>query len=191
MTAKALKESSAATTAAIESKEEAPAPAHHESLVGVCLAARHPTLEGRVKVRWLDHRGDLHERWMPTLRSIVVREQDRVLMLWASNEPEPIVVGVVDGFSRRAEPPRHPAVALELKGDETFRVTTDRGQPLLEVVQGAEGPVVRILNSDTALELPGKLKITAAEIELKADRGGVRIEANDDVDIKGEMIRLN
>ena len=70
-------------------------------------------------------------------------------------------------------------------------MTSDRRQPLLDVLEGVDGPIVRVLNSDTAIELPGKLKITAPEIELKADRGGVRIEANDDVDIKGEMIRLN
>jgi len=166
-------------------------PIRDESLVGVCLAARHPTLEGRVKVRWLDAQGDLKERWMPKLRSIVVREQDRVLVLRASNEPEPIVVGVVDGFSRRAEPARYPGVTLELKGDEVFRLTSERGQSLLEIVQGTDGPLVRILSADTELELPGKLKIKAAEIELKADRGGVRIEANDDVEIKGEMVRIN
>jgi hypothetical protein len=108
-----------------------------------------------------------------------------------ANEPEPIVVGVVDGFSRRAEPPQTSAVQLELRGDETFRITGERGQPLVEIVQGSNGPVVRLLHADTELELPGKLKLRAAEIELTASRGDVRIEANDDVSIKGEMVRLN
>lgn len=150
-----------------------------------------------MRVRWITPNADSRseakpcERWLPILRGLVIRERDRVLVMPTANEPEPIVVGVVDGFTRRAEPPQTSAVQLELRGDETFRITGERGQPLVEIVQGSNGPVVRLLHADTELELPGKLKLRAAEIELTASRGDVRIEANDDVSIKGEMVRLN
>lgn len=166
-------------------------PRRRESLVAECIAARHPTLEGRVRVRWLAENGELEESWVPVLRNLAIREHDRVLLLCASNEPQPIVVGVVDGFARRPEPPQHAGVTLELKSDEVVRVLGERGQSLLEISRNAEGPVVRLFTGDTQLELPGKLRIKASEIELCAERGDVRIQANDDVVIQGEMVRLN
>jgi len=41
------------------------------------------------------------------------------------------------------------------------------------------------------LALKGKLSISAAELELKANKGQVRIEATDDINIVGEVIHLN
>jgi hypothetical protein len=70
-------------------------------------------------------------------------------------------------------------------------VTQADGTRLLEIVPGAGGPVVRLLQADTRVELPGKLVIRASEIELVAQRGPVRLEASDDVVVIGETIRLN
>lgn len=53
------------------------------------------------------------------------------------------------------------------------------------------GPIVRLLNGDTRLNLQGKLSITAAELELKASNGAVRIEATDEVSVMGEVVHLN
>jgi len=161
------------------------------ALIGECVLDRHPTLQGRVRVKWLDGEGEPQECWLPVLRHLSIRERDRVLLLWVENEPHPVVVGVVDGFARRAEPKTEVGAALELKRDEIFRLQGQGGEPLLEIRPGDEGPVVRLLNADTEVELPGKLRIKAAEIELRAERGGVRLEASDDVVIHGEMVRLN
>jgi hypothetical protein len=100
-------------------------------------------------------------------------------------------MGVIDGFLPRPEPARVVGTQLELKQDEVFQVRTEDGQPLIEVIRDAAGPVVRLLQSDTRLELQGKLSITAAELELKASNGQVRIEASDDVNLVGELIHLN
>lgn len=86
---------------------------------------------------------------------------------------------------RRAGP------SLALAVDEVFTLVAENGKPLLEIVGNASGPVVRLLCGDTQLELPGKLRIAAADIELTARRGSVRIEADDDVVVQGEMVRLN
>jgi hypothetical protein len=173
--------------------EAAPAPnsaaASRAPVVGECIDARHPVLVGRVRVRWAAPDGPV-ERWVPTLRGVAIRERDRVLLLDTANELEPIVIGVIDGFEPR-EAERRPGPSVELAIDETFTLVAENGSPLLEIVQSADGPVVRLLHADTQLELPGKLRIQATEIELIARRGSVRIEADDDVTIQGEMVRLN
>jgi uncharacterized protein (DUF2345 family) len=51
--------------------------------------------------------------------------------------------------------------------------------------------VIRLLQADSQVELPGKLCLSASAIELQARDGAVRIEANDDVKIVGETIHLN
>jgi hypothetical protein len=154
-----------------------------------CIDARHPVLSGRVHVRWRAPDGCV-ERWVPTLRGVAARAGDRVLMLQTGNELEPIVVGVVDGIEPR-ETQRSPGPSLELALDQVFTLLAQNGQPLVEIFRNAEGPVVRLLSEDTHIELPGKLRIQAADIELSARRGAVRIQADDDVVVQGKMVRLN
>jgi hypothetical protein len=48
-----------------------------------------------------------------------------------------------------------------------------------------------LLQSDTRIDIKGKLSITASELELKALKGEVRIQASDDVNLVGETIHLN
>jgi hypothetical protein len=157
--------------------------------IGECTDARHPVLAGRVRVRWTASEGPV-ERWLPALRGVASRERDRVLLLETGTELEPIVIGVIDGFEPR-EAPRRPGPSVELKVDETFALVAENGAPLLEIMQSAHGPVVRLLHGDTQVELPGKLRIQATDIELLARRGSVHIQADDDVVVQGEMVRLN
>jgi len=62
---------------------------------------------------------------------------------------------------------------------------------LLHIARNQQGPVIRLLQADTQVELPGKLRITAGAIEMRARAGAVRIDASDDVEIVGEAIHLN
>src|SRR5882762_6141448 len=76
-----------------------PAFAHHaadmsQPLVGECLDTQHPSLQGRVLVRWLETTGAATEHWVPTLQGMPVRVADRVLLLRPANWPEPVVIGV-------------------------------------------------------------------------------------------------
>jgi hypothetical protein len=98
---------------------------------------------------------------------------------------------VVDGFSRRPEAPKHIAHVLEMKRDEMLQVHAENGQPLLQITRDQQGPVLRLLQADTQVELPGKLRIAASTIELCARAGAVHITAADDVEIVGEAIHLN
>lgn len=161
-----------------------------EGLVGECIDDRHPTLTGRVRVRWHDARGDV-ERWVPVLQGLSVRVADRVLLMRPANFEEPVVTGVLDGFTRRPEPTRTAAASLELKRDEAVRVTGSDGQELIEVYQDEAGPVIRLLQEDVHLELPGAFRLKASRIELEAARETIDIRANDDVNVDGEIINLN
>jgi hypothetical protein len=161
------------------------------SLVGEIVDVKHPSLRGRVRVRWVDLEGQTFERWLPTLQGLPVRVADRVLMITAANWPEPVVTGVVDGFARRPERERASAATLELQRDEALRVQSASGEDLVEVFEDESGPVIRLLKEDVDLDLPGKLRVRAASIELEAKQGEARIQASDDVVVKGEIIHLN
>jgi len=98
---------------------------------------------------------------------------------------------VIDGFARRPEPERAEAAALELQRDEAIRVRSKDGAELLEVFDTDHGPVVRLLSEDVELDLPGKLAVRAEAITLESKKGQTRIEASDDVIVKGEAVHLN
>lgn len=162
-----------------------------DSLVGEIVDTKHPSLRGRVRVRWRDLEGQTFEKWLPTLQGLPVRVADRVLMLCATNWPEYVVTGVVDGFARRPEVERDTRAQLELKRDEAIRVRSPEGEDIVEVFHGERGPVVRFLRDDVDLDLKGKLRVSAKAIELTAKEGQARIEASDDVVVVGETIHLN
>jgi hypothetical protein len=170
----------------------APRPAWPEGhVIATCTEERHPTLTGRIRVRCEDARGCLHEGWVVTLDGLSARVSDQVLVLKLPNQLDPIVVGIINGFSRRPEAPRQTAQILEMKRDEALQVNAENGQPLLHITHNAQGPVIRLLQADTQVELPGRLGISANAIELRARAGPVRIDASDDVEIVGEAIHLN
>ncbi|PRQ02510.1 hypothetical protein ENSA5_21550 [Enhygromyxa salina] len=160
------------------------------NLVGECIEAKHPTLQGRVRVRFAI-RGQDHERWVPTLQGLPVRVADRVLMVRPDNLAEWIVTGVVDGFATRPRHDKQEAARVELQRDEAVNVISSQGQPLVEISQGQGGPVVRVLEPDVRVEFAGKLAFAAEDIEFEATKGEVALKASADVVVKGETIRLN
>ena len=162
-----------------------------ESLVGEVVDAKHPSLRGRVRVRWRDLEGQTFEKWLPTFQGLPVRVSDRVMMMRPTNWPEYVVTGVIDGFARRPEIERESAAQLELKKDEAIRVRSAEGEDLIEVFQDENGPVVRFLTGDVDLDIQGKLRVRANAIELEAKQGQARIKASDDVVVEGETIHLN
>lgn len=160
------------------------------SLIGVCTDDRHPTLLGRVRVHWTSGEGN-RDAWLAVLRHVVVRAGDQLLLSQPLNGPEPIVVGVIDGFAPRPAAPDITAARVELKADESLRVEDARGRALLEVRASEAGPVLRLLQKDLAVEVEGKLAFRADSIRMSAKHGRVEIEATDDVCVKGEVIHLN
>ena len=161
------------------------------TFVGTVTNATHPTLRGRVEVRWVDVAGVAHQTWMPALYAMPIREHDRVLITRAENFDEPIVTGVVDGFALRPEIEKSTAAKMEIRRDEVVRVDDSNGKPLLEIHASDKGPVLKLLNEDVHLEVPGKFSVSAKSIALEARLGDARIEAHDDVIVSGEEIKLN
>lgn len=166
-------------------------PGGQETLVGECLDASHPTLRGRVLVRWSAAGAAPIERWLPTLHRLPVRVGDRILLTHPSNGPEPVVIGVIDGFADRPVEPLATKAALELEPDEALQVTDRRGTPLLELCHTAGGPKVRLLSDDVDLEVVGDLRVRARRIAMHADEGELELDARDDVVVRGENIHLN
>lgn len=160
------------------------------NLIGVCTGDRHPAWLGRALVRWSTAEGE-REAWLPVLQSVVVRCGDRVLLTQPGNGPEPIVIGVVDGFAHRPAPPERAAAALTLQRDEVLRVEDAAGRPLLEVRASEAGPAVRLLRENLSLEVQGTLAFKAEAIRMEARQGNVEVVAADDVCVRGEVIHLN
>lgn len=168
-----------------------PASSTSVCVVGECVEARHPSLRGRILVRWKEGDGAQRERWLPTLQGLPVREADRVVLLRPSNGDELVVTGVVDGFARRPDPERSNRAMLELRRDEAVRIVGSDGRDLMEVFEGDRGPVVRLLHEDLDIATSGRLRIRARQLQLQAEQGKVEIEATDDIVVRGEVIRLN
>jgi hypothetical protein len=159
--------------------------------VGECVDASHPSIAGRIRVLLKDTSGRSQEMWMPCLHRLAVRKGDRVLVEHPANWPEPVVIGVVDGFAMRATAQLLPGPTVTLNTDESVRIETRDGQDLIEVYQGENGPVVRLLNEDVSLEVKGRFSINAHSVDLGAGQGKVRITAHDDVEVEGRKIKLN
>ncbi len=169
-----------------------PRPAWPEGhVLATCLDDRHPVLTGRVLVRCETALGQVCQTWAPTLQGMTVRAADRVLVLKLPRELEPVVVGVLDGFSRRPESPPTVSQVLEMKPDEVLQINADNGQALVQITRDQDGPVIRLLQADSQVELPGKLVLSASAIEMHARSGAVRIEASDEIKLVGETIDLN
>jgi hypothetical protein len=173
-----------------ELDERSPVPAAETTLVGECIDDRHPTLLGRVEIRVQSNGRAPVDTWLATLRGVSVRVGDRVWLQRAANWPEPVVVGVLDGFEARPIPERKPAATLELRADETVAVLDSRGRPLLEIGEGEHGPSVRLSQPNLELDVPGDLRMRADSIRLTA-AGPIEIDADGDVVVRGDVIELN
>ncbi|HEC30859.1 MAG: hypothetical protein DRG59_01340 [Deltaproteobacteria bacterium] len=161
------------------------------TLVGTCLDAKHPALQGRVLVEWKIKSGESYRKWIPTLMGVTVRKCDRVLLSAPGNWTEPVVIGVLDGFALRPPKEKIERASLELERDESITVYAANGEKILEVFYEGSGPVVKLMKEDVEVEMPGKLRLSAKSVNIEAKTGGVKIKASDDVKIEGEVIKLN
>ena len=97
-------------------KDQIPA-IHAGCSVGECVDDKHPSIAGRIRVLLKDTDGGSQESWMPCLHRLAVRRGDRVLVEHPANWPEPIVVGVVDGFAMRPTAQLLPGPTVTLSTD--------------------------------------------------------------------------
>jgi hypothetical protein len=106
---------------------------------------------------------------------------------------------------RMALPSGHVVEAEAHEGGERLRVRAASGEVLVTMELTERGPVLRL--SAAALEVTagalsldcddlrvrarGGISMSAEEVALEARAGNLDLRANDDVDVRGERIRLN
>lgn len=167
------------------------------TLIAECLATKHPSLQGRIQVRWASGRsGPAQERdhvmWVPTLSGLVFRVGDRVLLTQPDNGAEPIAMGVVDGFARRPPKPEVSGPSLAIERDESLTLTTAEGTPLAKLRADASGGLeLAVLHPDLCVSTPGTLRLSGQQVEIEATEGRLNLKADEDVVVKAERIHLN
>lgn len=169
------------------------APAASGSIIGEVVDTHHPDLGGFVCVRWTAETGEFSERWLRRVRGPMPRKGDRVLLEQPLNWPEKLVTAVLDDPSC-GEPVADNAEAgrtLELQSEQCLRIMDAHRNPVVEIYSSSQGPVVRLMNENVNLEIPGKLRFQADTIELEAGRGGVDIRTDADTVVRSRFIRLN
>lgn len=166
-----------------------------QPLVGEVLDTHNPDCCGRVLVRWASNPGEACQRWLAVARGAAPRKSDRVLLQQPANWPEMLVTSVIEGLSSAQsnveESQEEPLRIIELEHEEKLRITGADGQPLIEVYASTQGPVVRLMNQNVDLEIPGKLRLRAETLELEGGRGGIDIRTEADTVVRGRYIRLN
>lgn len=159
------------------------------ALIGRCIASHEGAApEGRYPIRFRRANGPARTGRLLALSSVEPLPGDRVLLIEPANLAEPVIVGIL-GRGDRAE--RGGERSLRLRADEPLAVTDCQGHRLLEIRSGEAGPVVRLLEADVAVEMPGALRLSAEAISLEARSGDVCIESESDVVVRGTTIRLN
>lgn len=168
-----------------------PQPAVASPLVGECLHDVDPVSGHRCLISYRNAAGQLCRQWLARLASAEVQIGDSVLLVQPDNQREAVIVGVLVKGRGPSQRSAKAGPRITLQAEETLSVTTRDGQPLLEVSLTATGPCIRLSDPDVHLELPGELRIDAAAISMQARTGEVRVEAESDVIVKGDVIRLN
>lgn len=101
------------------------------------------------------------------------------------------IEGGREGSVVHAGEPTIQTLKLPLRAHAAVEIVCSDGTPLVRIQQTADGAKVTLLGDDAEVSLPGRLRVTAAALELRARNGDVRIEANDRVVVVGETIDLN
>lgn len=165
-------------------------------LVGTCIEDTHPERDGFYHVEFVNEGGESIRCWVVALQGVRPKTSDQVLLTLPQNRVEPILIGVV-GFGAAEKPDEKPAFEVRennvvvLKGNQPIQVVTHDGRKLVEIGKSLNGPTIRICQRDAAINLPGSLSISAGELKLRSNTGDVLINADKEVVIEGDLIRLN
>jgi hypothetical protein len=185
------------------------------AMVGECVDDCHPEWCDHYMVTYTDTKGESFRQWLPGLLGLEIRRGDLVLIAKPINWATPIITGILPAMpsssasifspwelkATTSEPELQKPVrssfevrpnnTVALTGESPIQVVTHSGRKLVEIGLGANGPTIRICERDAAIDLPGKLAITAGELQLKSRSGDLKIEADHDVVVQGDLIRLN
>jgi len=190
------------------------------AMVGECVDDCHPEWSDHAMVAYTDTKGEMFRQWLPSVLGLEIRRGDLVLIAKPIHWATPVITGILPktppsstsvfspwklpsatlehdlSETESQKPPRasfevRPNNTVALTGETPIQVVTHSGRKLVEIGLGANGPTIRICERDASIDLPGKLTITAGELELKSRSGDLKIEADHDVVVQGDLIRLN
>ena len=169
------------------------APTISSTIVGEVIDTHHPDLSGFVCVRWITQTGESSERWLRRVRGPMPRKGDRVLLEQPLNWQEKLITAVLEDPScgKPVADNTEAAQKIELQPNQCLSIMDAHRNPVVEIYSSSQGPVVRLMNENVNLEIPGKLRFQADTIELEAGRGGVDIRTDADTVIRSRFIRLN
>ena len=114
--------------------------------------------------------------------------QDRVTIRGATGEVELEVRMTEHGPVLRFK-----AAGLELDSTGDMKVRCDNFDLKAKgsITQESGGPLKQKIGADADIRVRGEQSTKAGEIKIASKRGNVEIEANDDVQIVGERVKLN
>jgi len=190
------------------------------AMVGECVDDCHPEWCDHYMVAYADTKGETFHQWLPSVLGLEIRRGDIVLFAKPINWATPVITGILSAIPSDStsvfspwelksatsehhlagvESQKKPRSSFEVRSNNTvaltgetpIQVVTHNGRKLVEIGLGVNGPTIRICERDAAIDLPGKLTITAGELELKSRTGDLKIEADHDVVVQGDLIRLN
>ena len=190
------------------------------AMVGECVDDCHPEWADHYMVAYSDTKGESFRQWLPGLLGLEIRRGDLVLIAKPVNWATPVITGILPAAPASSnnvfapweiKSPTHqhdptdselqknqrsafvvrPNNTVALTGESPIQVVTHSGRKLVEIGLGTNGPTIRICERDAAIDLPGKLAITAGELQFKSRSGDLKIEADHDVVVQGDIIRLN
>jgi hypothetical protein len=166
-------------------------PAGNVLVVGDVLDTHHPTLPGRILVRWLDDALVTQEDWLEPERHLSLVKGDRVLVTRPAGWREWIVTGAL-GRRPAAAATMGPAIeTLRLGPGEGLMIEGHDGTPLVTLHQGPQGPRLEVSSDSLEISARKTLKLSAHTIELISDDGGIELRTAGDTVVRGRFIRLN
>jgi hypothetical protein len=160
-------------------------------VVGDVLDTHHPTLAGRVLVRWLDDKVVPQEDWLEPERHLSLVKGDRVLVTRPAGWREWIVTGALGRRPAAAAPAAPATQTLRLGPGEGLLVEGHDGAPLVTLHQGPQGPRLEVSSDSLEISARQTLRLSAHTIELISSDGGLELRTDGDAVVRGRFIRLN
>src|SRR5690242_7812294 len=119
---------------------------------------------------------------------VVERASGSVVCLSSPSGPGAITIQ----FTERGPLVTLAAADVEIAAARTLRLTAEElVVKASTAVVGVEGDLLERVGGDAKLHVRRNYELKSSTFGLEAVRGGAIIKANDDVDVKGERVRLN
>jgi hypothetical protein len=169
--------------------EHSPMEAAATLVVGDVVDTHHPSLPGRVLVRWLDERVTEREEWLEPERHLSLVNGDRVLVTRPTGWRQWIVTGALGRGS--GSPSAATTQVLRLGPNETLSIQGHDGNPLLTLHQGPQGLKLELSSENLEVSALRTLRLSAHTIEIVSADGGITLRTEGETVVRAKLIHLN